>query len=631
MPAPGLSVIWDDQSQIASATVPTEDGVDRPIFMTVVSSDKGPEEWKTKVYGQDFYDYYGATPSFYKHGQSLIQAANIIDAGGYLTIKRVVAQDATLANIGVVAEVTNVPQQKIDPVTKKGLWIDNVTNKPTTVPQYNATGALDPNAMIMENHINIQFKLKTVALSGNDIKSFANTFLAANKHTNPAGTNGQYPLFMILDNGRGVSKKRWRIYRDTTVSSPVKYVRYFLEIMEDGEVLEQIPFTMNPDIVEKERNMSLSNSVMIHSKQLRAVFFDEEFKAFAENVSMLMGFSDDEYAYADCLFGTNFYGINYSNVTISSAPNLGTIYGIELANGSNGSFGDRPITAATWPIEIKKAFDGSFDDCIYDLDNNRIDAIFDANYPDVVKRSIEQLVNFREDCMFFRDMGTGIRGLDDIKLEYDKGIARSRFCASYINSYDIYEKYTKKQITVTIMYNLARLFVKHFINGRNRPFCGQKYDVIIPTDSLIEGTLNFSPKHTPALDQRKELDTLRANYCSYYDGNILTLNSEYTSQVDYTQLCWINNVLAIQEIIKAIRVLCPKIRYSFLDGEDLTKYKEDVQNMVINRYANRFQSCTIEYVSNALYDSNKILYAVIKVKFRNFVQTEQFKIIALQS
>ena len=153
MPAPGLSVIWDDQSQIASATVPTEDGVDRPIFMTVVSSDKGPEEWKTKVYGQDFYDYYGATPSFYKHGQSLIQAANIIDAGGYLTIKRVVAQDATLANIGVVAEVANVPQQKIDPVTKKGLWVDNVTNKPTTVPQYDATGAPDKNAMIMENHI----------------------------------------------------------------------------------------------------------------------------------------------------------------------------------------------------------------------------------------------------------------------------------------------------------------------------------------------------------------------------------------------------------------------------------------------------------------------------------------------
>ena len=129
----------------------------------------------------------------------------------------------------------------------------------------------------------------------------------------------------------------------------------------------------------------------------------------------------------------------------------------------------------------------------------------------------------------------------------------------------------------------------------------------------------------------KELDTLRANYCSYYDGNILTLNSEYTSQIEYTQLCWINNVLAIQEMIKAIRVLCPKIRYSFLDGEDLTKYKEDVQNMVINRYANRFQSCTIEYVSNAMYDSNKILYAIIKVKFRNFIQTEKFKIIALQS
>ena len=631
MPAPGVSIIWEDQSQIEDLVAPLEDGVDRPIFMTVTSADKGPEEWKAKVFGEDFYKYYGKTPSFHRHGQPIIQAANIIDAGGYLTIKRVVAEDATLANIGVVAKVTNTRKQKVDPITKKGLWIDQVTNKITTVPQYLPNGDPDDNAIVYENHVNIGFVLKTVALSGNNVNQFATTFLAANRHTNPIGTNGEYPLFLILDNGRGVSNKRFRIYRDTTASSPVKYVRYFIEVSEDGEVLEQIPFTMNPDIVERNRNMGLQNSVLINSKQIRAVFFDEEFAAFADNVSMLMGLNDNEYAFADCLFGTDFFGKNYDNVTVSQSPNLGTLYGIQLANGSNGKFGNRPITSPTWPIQVKKAFDGSFDDCIYDLDNNRIDAVFDADYPDVVKRAIEQLVNFREDCFFFRDMGTGIRGIDDITLEYDKGISRSRFCGSYINSYDIYEPYTKKQITVTIMYDLARLFVRHFINGRNRPFCGQKYDVVIPTNSIIEGTLNFSPKHTPAVDQKKELDDLRANYCSYYDGNILTLNSEYTSQTEYTQLSWINNVLAIQEMIKAIRVLCPKIRYSFLDGEDLTKYKEDVQNMVINRYANRFQSCTIEYVSNKMYDSNKILYAIIKVKFRNFVQTERFKIIALPS
>lgn len=107
------------------------------------------------------------------------------------------------------------------------------------------------------------------------------------------------------------------------------------------------------------------------------------------------------------------------------------------------------------------------------------------------------------------------------------------------------------------------------------------------------------------------------------------MNTQYTSQTIYTQLSFVNNVLAIQEIVKAIRTLCPKIRYSFLDGEDLSRYKKDVQNMIIDRYKVNFASLSIDYVENALYDRNKIIYAVIQVKLRDFVQTEKFKIIAI--
>ena len=143
--------------------------------------------------------------------------------------------------------------------------------------------------------------------------------------------------------------------------------------------------------------------------------------------------------------------------------------------------------------------------------------------------------------------------------------------------------------------------------------------------------MNFRPTRTPREDQRRIFDDLRINYLAFYDGDILTMNSEYTSQTRYTQLSWVNNVLGVQEIIKAIRALCPKIRYSFLDGDDLVKYKKDIQTVVIDKYSDRFQSCTIEYASNAVYDSNKLIYAVIKIQFRNFIQTEVFKIVALQS
>lgn len=611
---------WDDQSQINQPTVPTEDTIDRPIIMVACSADKGPEEWKKKLYGQDFFDYYG-TPSFTKHGQALIQAANVINAGGYVTMKRIVATDSTLANIGVYAQVTNTKKQKTDS-NGTPLYTDADTGKETTEPS--------GNTPIMENHVQIDYKLAAVSLNGNDVNTFANTFLADKQHTNEIGEDDQYPLFIICDNGRGVSNKRFRIYQDTTTSKPLNYVTYFIDILENGETLETISFTMNPDIILKDRNMSIQNSIRINSKQVRCVFFEDEFDAFVENVSYLIGDTAGKFKYADVLFGTDLLGKAYPNITIGTDVNLSTVYGIQLLNGSNGNFGNRPINSDEYATELKKAFDGSFSDEIYDLDNNRIDAIFDANYPATVKRAIEELVNFREDCMFFRDLGIGARSVEEIRLR-DEDNTHSRFCATYCNSYDIYDPYTKKQITVTVMYHLAQLFVRHFINGRIRPFCGQKYDVVIPNEDVVPGTLNFYPKHTPQLDQKVEMDDLRINYLSYYEGDILTMNSEYTSQTEFTQLSWINNVLGVQELIKAIRALCPKIRYTFLDGEDLSKYKKDVQNTVIDKYADRFQSCTIEYVSDALYDSNKVIYAVIKVKFRNFIQTEIFKIIALQS
>lgn len=611
---------WDDQSQINQPTVPTEDTIDRPIIMVACSADKGPEEWKKKLYGQDFFDYYG-TPSFTKHGQALIQAANVINAGGYVTMKRIVATDSTLANIGVYAQVTNTKKQKTDS-NGTPLYTDADTGKETTEPS--------GNTPIMENHVQIDYKLAAVSLNGNDVNTFANTFLADKQHTNEIGEDDQYPLFIICDNGRGVSNKRFRIYQDTTTSKPLNYVTYFIDILENGETLETISFTMNPDIILKDRNMSIQNSIRINSKQVRCVFFEDEFDAFVENVSYLIGDTAGKFKYADVLFGTDLLGKAYPNITIGTDVNLSTVYGIQLLNGSNGNFGNRPINSDEYATELKKAFDGSFSDEIYDLDNNRIDAIFDANYPATVKRAIEELVNFREDCMFFRDIGIGARSVEEIRLR-DMDNTHSRFCATYCNSYDIYDPYTKKQITVTVMYHLAQLFVRHFINGRIRPFCGQKYDIVIPNEDVVPGTLNFYPKHTPQLDQKVEMDDLRINYLSYYEGDILTMNSEYTSQTEFTQLSWINNVLGVQELIKAIRALCPKIRYTFLDGEDLSKYKKDVQNTVIDKYADRFQSCTIEYVSDALYDSNKVIYAVIKVKFRNFIQTEIFKIIALQS
>ena len=122
MSSPNVTVLWDDQSAINTLSTAVEDTLDRPIVMVVSSFDKGPEEWKPRVFGDQFEKLYGSNPSFKKHGQPAIQAANLINAGGYATIKRVVAYDSKLANIGVVANVTYNQTDYVDPNTKVNLW-----------------------------------------------------------------------------------------------------------------------------------------------------------------------------------------------------------------------------------------------------------------------------------------------------------------------------------------------------------------------------------------------------------------------------------------------------------------------------------------------------------------------------
>lgn len=615
---PSTTFKIDDESAIATVAAVT-DSVDRPIFMCGFSSDKGPEDYRTVV-GSTFFDLYGTTPSFKNHGQTLLQAAAIINAGGKVFSKRIVAEDARLANIGVVANVKKVIVQKTD--TNGNPLYQNTSGGETIDP----TG----NTPIMVQKCGIALSLKTVNIAGDGITAMAATFLADNAHTNQDGEDGHYPLFLISDNGRGVSNKKFRIYPDTSANRPVSYVKYILEVQEDIAgvltTLETMSFTMNPDIISNNANISLQTVVQNNSNQIRCKMFDNEINAFIENVSYIIGDKNNTFEVSDILYGNDVYGKSIDKIIVDTTVNLSNAYGTSLIGGDNGAFGTTPISAATYASELVKVFNGTADDTIYDLDNNRIDVIFDANFPALVKRAIEGLVNFREDCLYFRDLGTGLASVDEIILANTNSYA-SRFCATYHNSWDVIDPYTKKQITVTCMYSLVTNFVKHFLNGRSRPFAGQKYEVTFP--SVIDGTVNFIPKKTPSVDQKQDLDSVRINYAAYYSG-LLVMETLYTSQTLFSQLSYLSNILNIQELIKAIRVKCPKIRYDFADGTELAKYKADV-NSVINSFTSQYEDIYMDYVADATYVSNKIFYAVIYVKLRNFFQAESFKIVAIAS
>ena len=205
-------------------------------------------------------------------------------------------------------------------------------------------------------------------------------------------------------------------------------------------------------------------------------------------------------------------GITINPTDIEGTVSLADATGINFEEGTNGVFGDAPINKTEYVDKVVEFFSGNYTTDIYNRDNYRIDCCFDANYPAPIKREIEKLANWREDFFFFGDLGN-LKTFNEIKAAYDAA-SNSRYCAYYSTAYDVFDPYTRKQITVTCMYTICELVVKHFLNGRrHNPLAGSANGFVI--EDAIEGTLNFYPVVTPLIDQKEMFDEERINYADY--------------------------------------------------------------------------------------------------------------------
>lgn len=605
---PGVVVEFNDQSDVGTLAV--AEVRNKPLFAALFTSDKGTEEW-TRITGEEFFTMYGKTISFSRHGQPLLQAAMSINAGAELLCKRLVASDATLANIGIVATIGETETQAKN-ADGNFLFLDSEGNQ--------TVETTDTPVMTTLPMITYSIKTAEGAQDIDEVKEALEADLA----------EGQYLLYILCDNGRGVSKKRLKITANYKLSKNLGYTLYTLYVMENSEVVESMTFSINPNLLVQNNNISLYSMINNNSTQLVAVDDPAGMEKFIAALAEKMGVTEDDLYGTDVLFGCTSRGAALENLIIDpNGIDLEYTYGQALTSGTNGAFGTHPITNPDeFSAQAVAALNGTFDPAIFNVDQYRLTAIVDANYPDDVKRAIEALATFREDFHYFRDQGLGKNSLDLVKECCDKE-AKNMFCSTYFQSYDVIDPYTKKQITVTIGYSLAQLLVAHFNNGVILPTAGMKHKMVI-TDAIY-GTLSFAPTicPDPIGNQKETLEDMRVNYASYID-NQLVIETLYTSQDKYTQWSFINNVMGIQEVVKAIRMRCPAIRYTFIDNEDLENYRADVEE-VIAPFKSNFKVLELQYVEDATYSANKIFYAVLKVVYKDFIQTEWFKVTALSA
>lgn len=584
-----------------------------PMTMAAYTSDKGPENWRLLFDLKSLTNETGSI-SFTKHGQAQLTVAEQLRAGAVVFCKRMVSEDATLANTTVRARV--IKSNNVSYVyfyTKSGLSVAD----------------FDTACEVGYDDFNPDAESETVDV----------------------------PLFTVTPMGRGASNMFFRIAPNYTSSKSSTYISYSFEVYENQQLIESTLFTMNPDIIIDGVSQAMNPKIKAYSKQVKVNLYEDGLYALMTalvetatdgtnpisisdliNMDFINGYDRRGTApiggivtSADITAesGTDLWTTNKPS-DIETAYDLSDAIGIPLVNGSYGTMGNSPMSN---PIEYEKMLLGTFganqesvlfDPVIYDVDANKIDFIADCAYPTSVKNAIIDLIDFRGDMVFLADLGVGVKNLSNIK-EAVSVIKETDYAAVYHNFFKIYDPYNYKQITVTLPYLLSTRMINHISNGVGRPFAGMLYGITFP--EIIEGTINFIPVEIPGVNQKQELVDINVNYLGSYDG-IPTLETMYVHSAKYTQLSFLHNIMAVQEVIKAIRTKCPKVRYTFLDGSDLEEYLADA-NAVINKYTTNFKSISMQYMADEIYENNNIFYAVLNVSFKNFVHEEYFKVIAI--
>lgn len=585
----GMKVNWHEVLLPGNNNVTAADE-SIPLFLCAFSSDKGTEALTTLTYS-DFKAMYGSNADYFKYGQPLIQTHAILSAGGRVLGKRLVAEDATLANIVITAEIT-------------------------------VTGT-DPDKVVT-----VKYAAKTIA----NAKTYDTVVDEAAK----IETASEFPLLVICDNGRGVSSKAVKIVPNYDVSKSLKFCLYDIYDIEGTSSIESTRFSMYPDGITYSSSSQKKSTALTKNSttQFYTTYCEKGLENFLTKLAEETGYTVDELYTTDILFGKSVRGGSLDAWVIDDTGiDISATYGISLQSGTNGNFGDAPFpgesASAEWTAQCKAFFDGTFSDEIYDLDQYKIDFCVDANYPMEVKHSIAELASFRKDFYYFRDLSLDISSINDIQqivssLDWE----RTPFIGDYCSVYDIVDSNSRKQISVTMMHGLAPLLVNHFSNNAAAPIAGEFNNFVIT--EAVEGSLRFVPRITPKVDQKTILDELKVNYLNYSSDNNLTILSTYTSQDHWGPLSYSSNVIITQKAVKAIRRYTPKIRFMLMDNSDFTEYKNLIDNNVLTNYTTYFKSIELVYTADADEIAAKTFSAAIRCYYKDFPQGEIFDVYAIE-
>ena len=583
-----------------------------PVLFQPFFSSKGLDNKivDLKTYSKTYSEY--GEPDISLYGQAYYQVLNWLENGGSVKGIRLTAKNATYANNLLILDIKVVEIQKTN-ASGEPLFAD---------PSGAETTISSGNTPIMIKKANVKHRLETftnIAHKKEDIKT-----LMRSKFTEDE--DGLHlPLLCTVCKGKGIYGKMYR-YRLTPAVNRDKettYRNYNFEIYKNENGLEKDPnCPINVSSYPSARNIArqseyIEDVVGRQDYPVNVYALDDAFRAAFAKLYEVVAQEDPEVK-EEAIDVFTFYNKNmnrYKYVEIdSSSIDVTALEGHGLESGSDGDFATtNPNRWDAMYDRLSDLFKGNIDASIKDIREHQFKLTLDANFPLEIKKQMESWRNLRDDAPLVLDSSL-MYSVANLKAFLKEELRVNNF-GVWINTqnFDVYDKYTGKNITVTTNYLWSILLPQHLQNkGSHVAFAG----LDIPLNEyIIEGSLR--PTISEDTD-KTEIYDLRGNYIEK-ESNKYIFATNVTSQSVESELSYTNNVFVYYEIKADLKSLSAIFRFKFSDSDNDFKTLNKLAQSKVEKYQDaKCKKIEVEVKADTTDPKGKTVKTICKVGFKNF-------------
>lgn len=578
-----------------------------PRLLSVFASPKG-EDGVIKYMNSttEFLAEYG-TPNFSLYGQPCLMPYAALSSGNArVACLRIMAPDATYANIVVVAKVKRETIIEVDPVTHLDREVEKVFVKYETV-------SID--SLTDKDSFGIELEALTIPFPDVDDEGYSS-----------------YPILGFRSRGRGLcgNSLRIRVSTDTNMDSENNYKNYMFEVLSSETTLvrkELFRCTLDDTAVVDHKTLAsddILNDIEVGSgvvesytsiANLHAIY--DMYVDCLEDKTAAVKY--EEFDFIKGLMKDNTGIIGY---VVEEGVSLDRIDGVVFEGGSDGVFGadvEESVREAAMTEEYIKAFRGEapYDKSIRSKRRTPVEWIMDANYPQEVKMVMAELALARYDARLILDAGllSTISQVEswliDVKPIHDPIISKET------QHYLTRDPFTHKVIPVTTTYFLAQYLPPHVTTfGNQTPFVGENY-------ALLTGHIKNSLK--PVIDaddlvQKERIYLARANFFECIAENTFIRGVQGTSQNYWSDLSEENNMEVVLDMKRKLETFVSARLYNFAEPEDRKRFTDDADRMFADYRNKKCREFSVRFDMNPWEEERSILHCYLEVIFKTMAK-----------